>query len=349
MLFSTPPKETKTDIFNYKEEYQRLIKGINDKHTSFIVITGLRRTGKTSLMKTAYNQTKIRKIYIDGREAGRTINEVSRTILSELSKDDFIAKIIGKLSAIEMKHFPVSIRIEFTKNEKRLVDVLSQVGEIIIFIDEAQRLKPTGLDRFLAYALDNLLDVTFVVSGSEIGVLDEFLGRKGTDTALYGRAMDTIHLHPLSKEKSIEFLGQGLKEIKKKVKKEELEKVVYQIDGIVGWLTMFGWFIYKDNSVDTAIKKTLEEGGNLIKKEFESFLSNRKRARKRYTNILKLVSKEPTTWTEIKEYLEMREKKEINGKQITKYLDNLIDYGFLIKKERKYMIIDPVLISVFKS
>jgi len=52
--------------------------------------------------------------------------------------------------------------------------------------------------------------------------------------------------------------------------------------------------------------------------------------------------------SEIKEYLERKEKKRINDKQITKYLDNLIDYGFIVKKDRKYMIADPVMISVFK-
>lgn len=348
MLFDVLPKEKKEDLFNYKKEYNRLVKGIKDKYTPLIVITGLRRTGKTSMMKVVYNEIKTRKVYIDGREIGRTMDEISKNMLAKLSEDDFIAKIIGRISSVQVSHFPVSVKVELAKNEMKLAEVLSKSGKLIIFIDEAQLLKPSRFDRFLAYAYDNLHNVKFVLSGSEIGVLDKFLGRENEEAPLFGRAIDIIHLRPLPAEKSMKFLEKGLIEIGKKVDKKEIDMAVEQLDGIVGWLTMFGWFIYKGDSVESGLKKVLREGAALVKKEFEKFLLNRYQAKKRYTYILKNISREPATWTEIKEYLERKERKNINSKQITKYLENLIDYGFLIKSEGKYHIPDPIIISLFK-
>ena len=288
MLFSVVPKEKRKDLFNYTQEYNHLIKNIKDKKTPITVITGLRRTGKTSLMKVAYNQTRTKKIYLDARELGKNMNEVSRNILIELTKDDYLSRILGRISAVEISHFPVSLKIELTKNEKRLLDVLSQAGEITIFIDEVQKLKSIGFDNFISYVYDNLPNVKFILSGSEIGLLDKFLGRESSKTALYGRAIDIIHLHPLTEEKSVEFLERGFKEIGRKFEKEKLKEVVYRLDGIIGWLTMFGWFVSKKNTVDRATNNVLIEGGKLVKKEFETFLSNRYQAKTRYTIVINI-------------------------------------------------------------
>jgi predicted transcriptional regulator len=63
---------------------------------------------------------------------------------------------------------------------------------------------------------------------------------------------------------------------------------------------------------------------------------------KRYVEILKIL-KEGATWSEIKRYLELRLGTRMYDSELSRLLKNLIDNGFIEKKDNMYMIIDPIL------
>ena len=69
MLFDLEPKRMREDLYDFDHELRSLINGIvNEK---IIVVRGLRRTGKTSLMKVAFNEAGYPFIYLDPRFGDR--------------------------------------------------------------------------------------------------------------------------------------------------------------------------------------------------------------------------------------------------------------------------------------
>lgn len=348
MLFDIRPKERREDLFNYEEEYRQLTASVDDKRTPIVVLSGLRRTGKTSLLKIAFNECRTRKVYLDARLLGNSESEVSAALLAELGKSDVFAKIIGRIDSLQIPL--TNVKVMFSSKGQRVVDVLVKVNErggITIFIDEAQLLKPAGFDKIVAYCYDNLKSVKFVLSGSEIGMLDHFLGRDDASAPLFGRAIEVVRLNPLPEEKSILFLQEGLRQLRRRSDREQLALVVRRLDGIPGWLALFGWHVSKGASFEKAVEKVFADGSKLVKSEVEKFFSTRKEARKRYLLVLSLVAREPASWAEVKEYLERKERKRINDKQVAKYLESLADYGFIEKKNGKYGLPDPVFSSIF--
>jgi hypothetical protein len=211
----------------------------------------------------------------------------------------------------------------------------------VIFIDEAQILKPTGFDRIVAYIYDNLKHVQIVMAGSEIGLLEEFIGKE-KDAPLFGRAKKLITLNRLAPKESLLFLKKGFEQAKKHVSEEELSKVVNEIDGMVGWLAMYGWYSLRmesKKSLDTVLK----EGSKIVADELKAFLQYRVGAKNRYLGILKALNIRPMRWSEIKKALEIGEKKKVNDSHILNYLENLMSYGFIEKEGNNYKLTDPLL------
>ncbi len=60
MYFDPEPKNKKEDLYNFEDEYEGLHSAIR-RNERIIVIKGVRRTGKTSLMKVVYNELKCRR------------------------------------------------------------------------------------------------------------------------------------------------------------------------------------------------------------------------------------------------------------------------------------------------
>ena len=65
MLFSLEPKSRREDLFNFNYELANLTNAL--RGSRLIAVTGLRRTGKTSLMRVALNGSGINYLYIDVR------------------------------------------------------------------------------------------------------------------------------------------------------------------------------------------------------------------------------------------------------------------------------------------
>lgn len=55
MYFDETPKTNRLDLYNFDEPLHQLLRSLRDG-TRLTTITGLRRTGKTSLLLTALNE-----------------------------------------------------------------------------------------------------------------------------------------------------------------------------------------------------------------------------------------------------------------------------------------------------
>jgi len=81
MLFSIAPKKKKSDLFNRESEYRKLEKDVQTGR--IILLDGLRRIGKTSLLKVFLNENDYFNIMIDCR-AFEKIIELTRENLKQL-------------------------------------------------------------------------------------------------------------------------------------------------------------------------------------------------------------------------------------------------------------------------
>ena len=151
----------------------------------------------------------------------------------------------------------------------------------------------------------------------------------------------------LTRDKASEFLQLGFKEQDMSVPGEEISEVISLLDGIIGWLTSYGYYRLRMTH-EEALERVLEEGSQLVKKELENFLAIRQVARTRYLTILKLLTR-PLKWSEIKRGLQIELGQKIADNRLTNYLKELYNYGFIEKTREKYHLADPLIREAVKG
>lgn len=212
---------------------------------------------------------------------------------------------------------------------------------MIIAIDEAQELRKVNwlrFDRLFAYVFDNLTNIGLVLSGSQVGLLYSFLGLHDPKAPLFGRAYMEVRTRRLSPDESFDFLERGFNQLGINCPKDVLERAVEAFDGIIGWLTYFGYTYAMRGSADfdeimkDAVQLALSELRNLV----TSLRSNR------YSVILRALAREPMPWRLIKRRLEDYEGREINAATVSELLGNLVSLGIIEKADDYYKISDPV-------
>ena len=68
MLFDVRPKISRKDLYNFEKEMEEIIRNLDKP---MIVVSGLRRTGKTSLVLTSLRESNSKFLLIDLREGFR--------------------------------------------------------------------------------------------------------------------------------------------------------------------------------------------------------------------------------------------------------------------------------------
>lgn len=353
MIFEPKPKERRGDLFNFEEEVERIIRELHDPLTRLIVIKGPRRTGKSSILRVGLNESKLSYVLIDMREFEDVDRRSFSYELSEVLGEIIKCKretILGRVKAVSF----LGIRVELGREEttdpafryKAFLRGINRWAEkkntyFVLAIDEAQEVAKINFDRYLAFVYDTLKRIKIVLTGSQIGVITNLLDNP--KRPLFGRARIDINTRYLSEREAIEFLRAGFRENGLEIDENILRYVVKKLNGNAGWLTLFGWFVVKGQSVDEALDKVLELGANLVYEEFQKFLDTRGVGKRRYIEVAKILAEGPKRWKEVKTLLELRLKRRIPNNQLSKYLNELRKYGFIMKQENKYLIPDPIL------
>lgn len=352
MYFQLGVKSSRSDFFNFESELDALNRELKSRETRMIVIRGVRRTGKSSLLRVGLEESKLPCLLLDARALGPfspdQIYDIMAGSISELvGKHRVLRKVLQKVKGISIS----GINVDFTSRERpKLVEVLERLsrwgesrGEpVVLALDEAQefRLLPK-FDGLLAHVYDYLKGVKLVLAGSEVGVLDEFLGKKKAKAPLFGRPYFGIEMSKLHPEKAEEFLIAGFKQSGKIARKSEVLEAIAFFDGNIGWLTSYGYHASRV-SHKRAIAMTTQEGVKLVRDELESFLAQRRQARTRYLIILRMLAS-PMTWSEVKRGLEAKLGRAISDKQLSNYLGELAAYGFAVETDGRYVMADPLI------
>ncbi len=334
MYFDVLPKRRREEFYNYDEQYSRLTTLLRKGHPLTVVL-GVRRSGKTSLMSVVFNEIDKPKVWIDGRHLKDPKGEVPALIEMALKAGRVI---YGEVEAsVGVSIAGLELRLGYRERERPTpLEELVGGRELYLFIDEAQR-AGKELGDVLAYLYDRVPGIRMVLSGSEVGVLERVLGFRDAESPLYGRVVAEVVMERLSPEKSLEFLRLGFRELGMRPPRRELEMVVERLDGLIGWLTMYGYRRAILGEKD-ALERTVEVAVEVVRRELQTFLKGRRNPRL-CVEVLSLLTR-PMRWKELWNGIRGRG---VAESSFSHCLRELRDYGFIEKVGERYALADPIL------
>ncbi|AMM54380.1 AAA family ATPase [Pyrococcus kukulkanii] len=352
MYFDPKPKERREDLYDRDKELGKLIDLVK-KNAPIIVVKGIRRVGKTSLVRVALNESQRNFIIVDLRG----INPNSRrdlvvrfqmAINEALKRSNVLKRVLASVREVEVSKFGVTIS---WRRASVLEDILLKLQDerFVVVLDEVQDARgPVG--KYLASVIAHFYDygdLPFILTGSQIGLLYDFLGVEDPRAPLYGRFLYEVEVSRFTREQSLEFLRLGFSQLGLDAEDEMLEKVVEVLDGIPGWLVHFGLLAKTHGASEKTLEMTLSQASRLALGEFNEFLKRREVARRRYEAVMKAIANGKRTWSEIKRELEKHEGKTIADSVLSRVLEALVKASFLEKivdgRNIEYKISDPVL------
>ncbi|HDD26256.1 MAG TPA: ATP-binding protein [Acidilobales archaeon] len=350
MLFDIRPKRRRKDLYNFDEEYRKLTSSLGKP---LIVVRGLRRTGKTSLILTALEESKVPYILFDLRGYYKSRKELyeslSRGITDFMRRSSLKKRVLDLLRSALMTLRGVSIHgvnvsLSWGRSRASLIDLFRGLDyfalksglKVIIVFDEVQKLSgPLKVEvcDAISYAFDYMEGLSFILSGSEMGVLYGLLNNP--QSSLYGRAYIEVVTRRLMRDESLDFLRKGFSELGINVSDDELVYVVDKLNGIIGWLTYYG-YLRSHGYVD--VNEILKKAVEMAKQELMNFINYR--VSRRYKLILKALAQGIKEWRELKRYIEKAEGREVSNRVIHDIIHQLIKHS-IIDNELNFM--DQVL------
>ncbi len=334
-----------------------------------VVVTGMRRLGKTSLILVALNEMRYPYLLIDTR--GLPPNPSYRDLYERIANaiNDFLER--NRSVVDSLKHYlervkgveflGISVSFSWSKDSRvDLVQLFERMDRwardrgtrLVVVIDEAQRIRGRLAKMFvevLAHIYDYAENTTVIVSGSEVGVLYGFLGVGDPEHPLYGRHFSEVKLKRFDREQSMDFLYRGFRQFGMEPPSDVVEYAVDRLDGVVGWLVEFGARCVELGKIDRGIVDlVLDEASKLVLAEIEHLLATRPReSRERYLAVLKAIASGYRTWSQVREYVSRELGASLPKSVLHNILHNLLEMTLIEKivegRNVWYRIADPIL------
>lgn len=356
MLFDPRPKEKREDMFDRDREFEELLRGMEEYPITILI--GIRRVGKSSILKVALREYDGIGVYLDARRlyaaGGGTMSQ--SILVEELTRILAGKGRMGFLAGVKLERISLG-GISIKPREATIIDVFEllngigeRTGKVLLAFDEAQYLRFYGsrggkdLLAGIAYAYDSLPNLGFVFTGSEVGLLHDFMGIDDYSSPLFGRVYDEVEVKPFTRELSEEFLWRGFKEVGLSVSRRDIQRAVDELDGIPGWLVEFGFNYWKKRNFEKALETTMARARTMIKEEL---LELEKRS-PRYPLILRAVAMGLSRWSVIRDYVEAKGGP-ITNARLASLLKNLEKMGWIRKENGEYRIIDPVVERILRG
>jgi len=353
MYFDPEPKNDLKDLYNRREELEKFNETQEYAHLTTII--GPRRTGKTSLLNVALKESEQPYIQLDLR--GLPFNPSQADIIRKIETtfnninkkwQNSITGYIKQVTGVSI--LGNSISFNWNTNGVNLTELFDTVNKwaeekkqrFLIALDETQLIRgDKEIPRLLAHIIDYDTNIRIILTGSEIGLLYDFLGFDNPDSPLYGRYYTEIKLRPFTREESLDFLNAGFQQIGLNPSPKTLEKATDALDGIVGWLTLYGTRCREAKEADEAIlEQVISEGGKLARAEAKKIT---KYSNRYAVTLNHLARAQKATWTQIKSIMEAREGRTLPNPTATDILNKLVKTGLVEKDNGTYSIPDPLL------
>ncbi|WP_448521258.1 AAA family ATPase [Pseudothermotoga sp.] len=175
-----------------------------------------------------------------------------------------------------------------------------------------------------------------------VGVLQDFLRLDDANSPLFGRYSNVIRVERFSKERSIDFLVKGFEQLNLKQDLRRIEEAVNSLDGLVGYLVMYGYTVWQKGSYERALSETLESAERMVEKELEELFEKSEN----YRIVLEAIAHKMNTFSKIKEYSIMKSMP-MNDRTLSNVLKALVKYSYLEERfedgPKRYVIADPIV------
>ncbi|MEM3731415.1 MAG: ATP-binding protein [Candidatus Bathyarchaeia archaeon] len=359
MYFDPRPKTKREDLYDREKELEEFFEALS--YASMIVVSGLRRTGKTSFVNVALAECGCPYAILDLR--GLPYNPSHADIIRKLEAafkqvdKKWLSDLVDALRHIKgVSVLGSELSFEWSKKELDLTELFAKIDrwalekkkKFLIAFDEVQAIRGDKWTlRFLAHVVDAYHNIVVVVTGSEVGALFDFLGFDQPSSPLYGRHFVQIQMKNFSAEMAKEFLAAGFKQIRMKPSAELLEYAVKELDGVPGWLTLFGVRCREKNSCSKEIvDEVASEAGILARDEVMKLITYSRR----YGVILNFLSKMgEATWSQIKSAIEIKEGHSITNHTVSTLIRNLTKMSIITVVNGKYTIADSIVTRGIKE
>ncbi|NON61671.1 ATP-binding protein, partial [Acidianus sp. RZ1] len=296
MLFSDRPKKSRKDLYDREKELQEIIDAI-EKDSPLILLLGIRRIGKTSVLNVAIKESGISSIILDLRSLRKNYSrgELYSLLARSLPRDQKVLELLKGLRGIKIlgNEVEISWKGRDSLSIAELFDRLN-LRRIVIAMDEAQNLRgplSEEVKNAIAHAYDYDDKITFILTGSQVGTLLDFLRIDDPSSPLYGRHAVEVNLQRFDEANSKEFLRKGFEELGAKVSEREIHKAYELFDGIVGWLSLFG--------LDYSRKRDFDEIKEMAINISLAELKSLEGLSHRYLIVLKCIADGENTWSKV--------------------------------------------------
>jgi AAA+ ATPase superfamily predicted ATPase len=330
-LFDLRPKTRREDLFDRERELELLHRGV-ERGYPVIVVFGVRRVGKTSLLRVFLNE--VVGLYVDMRGVFRRGDlevKLTEAFESSLSR---LRRFLEGVRGVEISGLSVQVRWR-GRDSLSLLGLLTEINKrrerFVIVLDEAQSTRPPlsyELKNAVAYSYDNLENITFIIAGSEIGLLRDFMGYENPSSPLYGRGVYEVVVERFTPQSSREFLERGFREEGVEPPTNLIEEAVAFLDGIPGWLAYFGRR-YVDGEKDF---NTIKNAAVAIALDELSKLSVREKL------VLKALANNAKSWSQIRDYILEKHGLALPKSTLSRHINKLEKLGII----RNYEFLDQV-------
>jgi len=214
MLFDLRPKKRRKDLFDREWELEELKKA--SESYPLILLLGIRRIGKTSVA-WCFLEGK-RGFLVDMRGVARRSDLYERLAKGLEDSLGSIRKFLRGIRGIKIAGAEVEVKWKGTDSISftGLLTELNRISKFFIILDEVQSLRQPLLSEvrdMIAYAYDNLDNITLILTGSEVGMLRGFLKTEDPASPLYGRYAYEVEVRRFADQQSKEFLREFLQEV----------------------------------------------------------------------------------------------------------------------------------------
>ncbi|MEM4172748.1 MAG: ATP-binding protein [Candidatus Caldarchaeum sp.] len=347
--FSPGPKTDRRDLYDREKELSQLVDALRGRDR-LIVVTGIRRIGKTSLIRVAVKESKLPCVYLDLRRLEAYSDAALLSLLSD-ELNSFIplhkrlAGYLKSVRGVSVEGLYVSLSLKPPKPSlAKLLDEMDRWAEkenqpLVIALDEAQELRffkgRYNFAKIIAYSYDSHRAVKFLVSGSEVGVLYSTLGLNDARSPLYGRYRKVIQLERFSPDLARDFLVEGFKQ------EGVVERAVDVFDGVVGWLAFYGSEVADrvrrgEEISESVLDAVVDEAVETVRQE----LLKLKSLSRLYIPVLKSLSTGDKTWSQVRSSVEQGLGRTVAKAQLSRALRNLENLSYIQRVDGRYVLLD---------
>jgi uncharacterized protein len=322
------------------------------------VMTGAKRVGKTSVLLTALNELQwpsvvldCRKLDDEGYSKSVLFRYLAQALWKNVSKWRQLGEYLKNVKGVTI--LGNGVELEWGKDSPSLTDILDRLNEwvskeredekFIIALDEAQLLRFLGggigkidFRMVLAYSYDHLSNIKFVLTGSEVGLLEDFLHPSVGDDPLSGRSIEYLQIKRFDNETSKAFLKAGFLEYEKNVSEKNISSAVRLFDGLVGWLVIYGTKLV--GGAPDPIGTTYTNARDTVCKELSRLFT----LSEHYKYILQSIAEGKNEFEQIRLYVGFKLNRNYNQGSLQNSLEKLQKLSIIVRMKGKFWFEDPI-------